>query len=75
MLQLMIDLYCILHDVVMVEGEFRQLRQGPPLCLGSIIMSLYGQRGINDGQEGYGHSSAAWVAVNFGIGTYLLNVR
>ena len=75
MLQLMIDLYGVLHDVVMVEGKLGQLRQGPPLCLSGIIMSLYGQGSIYDGQEGYGHRSATWVAVDFGIGSYLLNLR
>ena len=59
----------------MVKCEMWQIRQWPPLCLGSIILASDSNRGIDDGQISNSDGSSSWITVNLGVCSNLMNIR
>ena len=85
----------ILHNVIVVKCQMwslgfaawlvQEVRQWPPFCLGSIVLTSDSDWFINDSKVSNGDSSSPWVTVrstfgrlqgkNLGVGSYLLNLR
>lgn len=52
-----------------------QIRQWPPFCFGSIILTSNSNRLIDDGQISNSDGSPSWVTVNLGVCAYLMYIR
>ena len=59
----------------MVECQWRQRIYREPLSFCGIILTNHFSRCIDDREICHSNGAPSWVSVNFGVCTYLMDVR